>query len=99
MDVGTNSIAWWLYETEDNAIIEVIDGGVRTSSDGRDPKSKASLAFDRRGGRAQRRRHDRFLRRNTSLMKRKAEAVLMPADPAESKALELLDPYALRAMG
>lgn len=32
-------------------------------------------------------------------MKRMAEAGLMPADPAEAKALEKLDPYKLRAIG
>ena len=42
LDIGTNSIGWWLYATENGAITEVIDGGVRIFSDGRDPKSKAS---------------------------------------------------------
>ena len=52
LDIGTNSIGWWLYATENGAITEVIDGGVRIFSDGRDPKSKASLAVDRRVARA-----------------------------------------------
>lgn len=99
LDIGTNSIGWWLYETESGAITSVVDGGARIFSDGRDPKSKASLAVDRRVARAQRRRRDRFLRRRAALMKRMAEAGLMPADPAEAKALERLDPYALRAGG
>lgn len=98
-DIGTNSIGWWLYGTEDGQITEVIDGGVRIFSDGRDPKSKASLAVDRRAARAQRRRRDRYLRRKAALMKRMATAGLMPADPVAAKALELLDPYALRAAG
>jgi len=99
LDIGTNSIGWWLHATENDEITEVIDGGVRIFSDGRDPKSKASLAVDRRAARAQRRRRDRFLRRKAALIKRMAEAELMPADPIEAKALELLDPYALRAEG
>lgn len=99
LDIGTNSIGWWLYATENNHITDVVDGGVRIFSDGRDPKSKASLAVDRRAARAQRRRRDRFLRRKAALMKRMAEAGLMPADPAEAKQLEVLDPYALRAGG
>lgn len=103
LDIGTNSIGWWLYETdgtETNArIIGVIDGGVRIFSDGRDPKSGASLAVDRRAARAMRRRRDRYLRRRATLMKVLANAGLMPADPAEAKALELLDPYELRATG
>jgi len=96
LDIGTNSIGWWLYAANLN---ETIDGGVRIFSDGRDPKSKASLAVDRRVARAMRRRRDRYLRRRTVLMERLAAAGLMPNDPAARKALEGLDPYALRAKG
>ncbi len=99
LDIGTNSIGWWLYAVEDGEIIQVIDGGVRIFSDGRDPKTKASLAVARRAARAQRRRRDRYLRRKAALMKRMAEVGLMPADPAAAKALEILDPYELRAKG
>jgi len=99
LDIGTNSIGWWLYGTDGGQICEVVDGGVRIFSDGRDPKSKASLAVDRRAARAQRRRRDRYLRRKAALMKRMAQVGLMPADPAEAKALEVLDPYELRASG
>ncbi|MDF3413076.1 type II CRISPR RNA-guided endonuclease Cas9 [Sulfitobacter sp. M57] len=99
LDIGTNSIGWWLYATKEGSISSVVDGGVRVFSDGRDPKSGASLAVDRREARSQRRRRDRFLRRKAALMKRMAAVGLMPADPAEAKALELLDPYALRAEG
>lgn len=103
LDIGTNSIGWWLYDTDGEGaytrIVGVIDGGVRIFSDGRDPKSKASLAVDRRAARAMRRRRDRYLRRRTTLMKLLARTGLMPADPAEAKALEELDPYALRANG
>jgi len=103
LDIGTNSIGWWLYETngtETNArIISVIDGGVRIFSVVRDPKSGASLAVDRRASRAMRRRRDRYLRRRTTLMKVLAKVGLMPTDPEEAKALDLLDPYELRATG
>ncbi len=99
LDIGTNSIGWWLYGTDGGRISEVVDGGVRIFSDGRDPKSKASLAVDRRAARAQRRRRDRYLRRKAALMKRMAQVGLMPADPSEAKVLEVLDPYELRAKG
>jgi CRISPR-associated endonuclease Csn1 len=108
LDIGTNSIGCWLYETDgagaDARIIGVIDGGVRVFSSGdkgagRDPQSGASLAVDRRTARAMRRRRDRYLRRRATLMKVLANAGLMPADPAEAKTLESLDPYALRATG
>ena len=99
LDIGTNSIGWWLYATDKDGISEVIDGGVRIFPDGRDSKSRASLAVKRRVARAQRRHRDRFLRRKAALMKRMAGAGLMPADPVEAKELELLDPFALRAKG
>ncbi|GKY87383.1 type II CRISPR RNA-guided endonuclease Cas9 [Sinisalibacter aestuarii] len=103
LDIGTNSIGWWLYDTDGNGtdarITGIIDGGARIFSDGRDPKSGASLAVDRRAARAMRRRRDRYLRRRATLMRVMAGAGLMPADPAEAKALELLDPYELRATG
>ena len=99
LDIGTNSIGWWLFATQNDEISEVIDGGVRIFSDGRDPKSKASLAVDRRAARAQRRRRDRFLRRKAALMKRMADAGLMPVNPDDAKEIEKIDPYALRAAG
>ena len=46
-----------------------------------------------------RRRRDRYLRRRAMVMKVLANAGLMPADPAEAKTLEALDPYKLRATG
>ncbi len=99
LDVGTNSIGWWLYATENGEVTKVVDRGVRIFSDGRNPKTKASLAVDRRAARAQRRRRDRFMRRKAALMKRMASAGLMPSDPDKAKELVQLDPYALRAEG
>lgn len=100
LDIGTNSIGWCLFGTDGNGSpTVVIDSGARIFSDGRDPKSGASLAVDRRIARSARRRRDRFLRRRTVLMQRLAAAGLMPADPIEAKKLELLDPYELRARG
>lgn len=99
LDIGTNSIGWWLYRLEAGRPVSIIDSGVRIFSDGRDPKSKNALAVDRRVARAARRRRDRFLRRRTVLMQRLADAGLMPTDPLEAKKLERLDPYSLRANG
>jgi CRISPR-associated endonuclease Csn1 len=101
LDIGTNSIGWWLYETDgakaNMRITGNLCGGVRIFADGRDPNSGASLAVDRRAARAMRRRRDRYLRRRATLMKVLANAGLMPSNPTEAKALEQLDPYALRA--
>ena len=102
IDIGTKSIGWWLYETDstdaDATITASIDGGVRIFSDGRDPRG-TSLAVDRREARSARRRRDRYLRRRAELMAVLSKSGLMPADPAEAKALTLLDPYELRARG
>lgn len=99
LDIGTNSIGWWLYRLEGGTVAGVIDGGVRIFSSGRDPKSGASLAVDRRQARAMRRRRDRYLRRRASLMRKLADAGLMPGNPAVAKALEAEDPFRLRAEG
>jgi CRISPR-associated endonuclease Csn1 len=98
LDIGTNSVGWTLLIlNKDGAPIGIKASGVRIFSDGRDAKSGASLAEDRRIARSMRRRRDRFLRRRDVFMNELIKAGLMPADEAARKALELLDPYALRA--
>ena len=98
VDLGTNSLGWavlWLNSKGEPE--ELGSAGSRIFSDGRDPKSGASLAVDRREARAMRRRRDRFQQRQRALMKYLVADGLFPADPAARKALEVLDPYALRA--
>ena len=56
LDLGTNSLGWCLYEMEGDTPKRIIDIGVRIFPDGRDPKSGASLAVDRRDARSMRRR-------------------------------------------
>jgi CRISPR-associated endonuclease Csn1 len=91
LDMGTNSIGWCLYEGD-----TIKDIGVRIFSDGRDPKSGASLAVDRRAARAMRRRRDRFVGRRSALLRTLMAHGLLPADRSAAKALEVADPYALR---
>lgn len=91
IDIGTNSLGWAILEGK-----SVKASGVRIFSDGRDPKSGASLAEDRRLARGMRRRRDRYLRRRAVLLSEMIEAGLMPTVEAERKALEGLDPYDLR---
>ena len=74
------------------------DGGVRIYSDGLEAKTGASLAVDRRNARAMRRRRDRYLRRREVLLAELIRFGLMPADEGDRKALELLDPYHIRAV-
>lgn len=99
LDIGSSSIGWWLYELAEGRPVRVVDGGVRIFSDGRDAKTGASLAVDRRIARGMRRRRDRYLRRRAALMRRMAVAGLMPSNPTQAKELQALDPFELRARG
>ena len=70
LDVGTNSIGWCLVEFDEEHPIgsRIVDIGVRIFSDGRDPKTGASLAVDRRTARGMRRRRDRYLGRRSAFL-------------------------------
>lgn len=97
-DLGANSLGWCAIALDDhNRPSAIVAAGSRIFSDGRDPKSGASLAVDRRDARAMRRRRDRFKQRQSALLKHLTQDGLFPSDPAERKALEGLDPFALRA--
>ncbi len=102
IDLGTNSLGWAAIElagTDPDSWrpVGILASGSRIFSDGRDPKSKQSLAVDRREARAMRRRRDRFQQRQRALMKYLVADGLFPSDPAERKALATLDPFELRA--
>ncbi len=91
LDIGTSSIGWCYYDGD-----TIRDIGVRIFSDGRDPKSGASLAVDRRDARAMRRRRDRYKGRRSALLKTLRRYDLLPRDQMAAKALEIFDPYILR---
>ncbi len=111
-DIGTNSIGWAVLALDDNGDpVRIADAGVRIFSDGRDPKSKASLAEARRMARAMSRRRDRTLRRKRATLRTLAEIGLMPdtssarqallretSDPKSGSDLLSRNPYALRAL-
>ncbi len=98
LDLGTNSIGWAAVKLDENGEpCGVLDMGVRIFPDGRNPTDKTSNAVERRVARGARRRRDRYLKRRDDLMQALVEFGLMPRDEAERKALERLDPYALRA--
>lgn len=100
IDIGTNSLGWCLLDLNaDGDPRDIRDIGVRIFPDGRDPKSKTSLAVDRRIKRGMRRRRDRYLLRRADLMRALVRHGLMPEDAAARKALEKRDPYELRAKG
>lgn len=100
LDLGANSLGWCVYALDDDdEPVRIARMGVRIFSDGRDPKGLASLAAARRQARQARRRRDRMLKRRGRIMQALIEAGLMPAEEAERKKLQQIDPYALRARG
>lgn len=98
LDIGTNSIGWCLTE-DDRHIIDIGSRifGTSPNGAGRDPKSGASLAVDRRVARGMRRRRDRYLGRRSAFLDALIQHGLMPPDAEEAKLVSGQDPYALRA--
>jgi len=104
-DLGTNSLGFAVWRTglDPNGVFgehaprELLWSGVRLFKDGRNPKDQQSLATMRRIPKQARKRRDRFVLRRADLIAALIEAGLMPSDTSERKALEALDPYALRA--
>lgn len=100
LDIGTNSIGWCVYALDtDGAPQRIVRLGARIFSDGRDPKTMASLAASRRQARQARRRRDRVLKRRQRLMQLLIGAGLMPTDEAGRKSIQQEDPFQLRALG
>ncbi len=98
LDLGTNSIGWALYRLDGEREPEaLLDGGVLIHSDGRDPKSKASNAANRREKRGPRRNRDRMLRRQRRVAGRLDGLGLLPDDLNARAKLRDVDPLRLRA--
>lgn len=100
LDLGSTSLGWAMIRLDVNKQpCAIIKAGVRIFSDGRNPKDGSSLAVTRREARAMRRRRDRLLKRKNRMMDTLVEYGFFPADKTQCKALETLNPYALRAKG
>ena len=103
LDLGSNSLGWAVIRLEKNGdgweANGVESAGVRIFSDGRNAKSKASNAAERREPRSARRNRDRRKNRKARLFNELVEFGLMPKDKPEQKALEQFDPWILRACG
>lgn len=99
LDIGTNSIGWWLVSLDrDGRPDGSLAGGVRIFSDGRNPKDGSSLAVMRRVPRGMRKRRDRYLRRRRDLTNVLIATGLMPTEEADRRDLaRLLDPYEQRS--
>lgn len=100
LDLGTTSLGWAMVRLNgNNEPTAIVKAGVRIFGDGRNPKDGSSLAVTRRKARAMRRRRDRLLKRKSRMMKMLVAHEFFPKDESARKALELLDPLALRAKG
>ena len=98
LDVGTNSLGWSVLGLDGKGQpCRIAAAGARIFSEGRDPKSKSTLAATRRDARQARRRRDRFVQRRRFLLAELTEMGLFPADEGERKALQRLNPLELRA--
>lgn len=100
LDLGTTSLGWAMIRlSTDSNPCAIIKAGVRIFSDGRNPKDGSSLAVTRREARAMRRRRDRLLKRKSRMMNTLVAHGFFPAEVADRKALENINPYKLRAKG
>ena len=100
LDIGVSSLGWAMIRlTTQGQPCAIIRAGVRVFSDGRNPKNGSSLAVTRRNARGMSRRRDRLLRRKARMMRLLVELGFFPANESQRKALELLNPYQLRARG
>ena len=104
LDLGSTSLGWAMIRLNaNNEPCAVIKAGVRIFSNGREPAKPGtqgdSLAKTRREARAMRRRRDRLLKRKARMTRTLIEYGFFPAEVAKRKALEMMNPYALRAKG
>ena len=98
LDVGTNSLGWSVLGLDSkNQPCRIEAAGVRIFSEGREPKSKATLAATRRAARSARRRRDRFKQRQQFLLSELTKMGLFPEGGSEREALQNLNPLELRA--
>ena len=98
LDVGTNSLGWSVLGLDDKENpITIKAAGSRIFSDGREVKSKATLAATRRDARSARRRRDRFKQRQQFLLDELTKMGLLPEDKSARNALKKLNPLELRA--
>ena len=100
LSLGSGCLGWSAIRLDaQGRPMAVIRAGVRVFSDGRDPKTGEPLGAQRRYARARRRRRQRLVRRKARFLALLVAHGFFPEDPQARRALERLDPYALRARG
>lgn len=98
LDVGTNSLGWSVLELDsDSQPRAIVAAGSRIFAEGREAKTKATLAATRREARSARRRRDRFKQRQTFLLSELVNAGLFPEAPGDRQELQKRNPLQLRS--
>ena len=98
LDVGTNSLGWSVLQLDANSEpCAVMAAGSRIFAEGREAKTKATLAATRRAARSARRRRDRFKQRQKFLLSELVKTGLFPQDHKDRQALQMLNPLQMRA--
>lgn len=108
LDLGSNSIGWWAFESEQTAtekltISKSLDGGVRIFPDGREPSSLGrvgdSMAVARRLARGARRNREHKKLRFRKLVSLLIETGLLPRNEIKRKEIiQSLNPYESRSL-
>ena len=97
LDLGTNSIGWAILALdEESCPTKIINFNSRIFSDGRVPKTGASLAEARRKARGIRRRYERLTRRKKKLKNILIRHSFFPKSLDEGHSLKNKDVYYLR---
>jgi len=98
LDVGTNSLGWSVLELDsESQPCAIVAAGSRIFAEGREAKTKATLAATRRGARSARRRRDRFKQRQTFLLSELIKAGLFPKASEDRQELQKRNPLELRS--
>ena len=98
LDVGTNSLGWSVLELDAKTKpCAILAAGSRIFAEGREAKTKATLAATRRGARSARRRRDRFKQRQTFLLSELIKAGLFPKASEDRHELQKRNPLELRS--
>ncbi len=98
LDVGTNSLGWSVLELDaETKPCAILAAGSRIFAEGREAKTKATLAATRRAARSARRRRDRFKQRQAFLLDELTKAGLFPEAADDRQELQRRNPLQLRA--
>ena len=97
-DLGTNSIGWAVFETQQKNLVSLKNTGVRIFSNSRADKTYAPLNQQRQIARSARRQRDRYLQRREYVLSCLTKFGFFPTDKDEQLKLQQKNPYELRCL-